>query len=135
MLGSRSLVLLLGDVVTLVVFAMIGRRTHDEAIGLAAARDVLTTAAPFVLAWVPVATLLGALGTSKTGTVAGIVTWTAIAWVAALPLAIVIRALILGRPSPLVFYAVAAGTGFVMLLCWRMVFVFATRGRTAVASS
>ncbi len=134
MLESRSLVLLLGDLVTLVVFALIGRRTHDEAVGLAAVGEVLTTAAPFVLAWAPVAVLLGAVRASNTASVAPMVMRTLLAWVCALPVAILIRALILGRPSPLVFYAVAAGTGLLMLLCWRLVFVLAQRRRAAVAT-
>ncbi|MFN8639712.1 MAG: DUF3054 domain-containing protein [Dehalococcoidia bacterium] len=135
MIDSRSLVLLLGDVAVLVLFAVIGRRTHDEAIGLAAVGDVLTTAAPFVLAWVPLAVLLGALRASNTASVTAMVARTAVAWVCALPVAILLRSLILGRPSALVFYAVAAGTGLLMLLCWRTLFVLVERRRTFVAPS
>lgn len=135
MIDSRSLVLLLGDVAVLVLFAVIGRRTHDEAIGLAAVGDVLTTAAPFVLAWVPLAVLLGALRASNTASVTAMVARTAVVWVCALPVAILLRSLILGRPSALVFYAVAAGTGLLMLLCWRTLFVLVERRRTFVAPS
>ncbi len=125
MLDARAVRLLGGDVVVLLAFTLLGRRTHDEAVGLAAALDVATTAAPFVVAWIGASLALGAARTERTSTLASMVVRTLSAWAAALPLAIVLRALVLGRFSPWTFYVVAAIVPLLLLLAWRIVFVLA----------
>ncbi len=127
MLDARGARLLAGDVVALLAFTILGRRTHDEAVGLAAALDVVTTAAPFVVAWVVAALALGGASTERTTTPASMVVYTLLTWEATLPLAIALRALMLGRFSPWTFYLVAAIVPLLFLLAWRTAFVIASR--------
>jgi hypothetical protein len=49
--NGRAWALAAGDAVALMVFAAIGRRSHDEAAGVAAALAVVGTAAPFIAGW------------------------------------------------------------------------------------
>lgn len=119
---NRSALLLLGDAAVLVLFAITGRRTHEEAVGLAAAGEVLMTAAPFVLAWVVATLALGAVSHERTASMGSMVRWTLVAWVLAAPLAMLFRALLLGRPSPLSFYLVAGAVPLALLLGWRLAF-------------
>jgi hypothetical protein len=115
--------LLLGDAVVLIAFAITGRRTHEEAAGLAAVGAILVTAAPFIGGWLVAAAALGALRRERTSTLASMATWTLLAWALAAPLAMVLRALVIGRASPLSFYVVASTVPLVMLLVWRAAFV------------
>lgn len=128
-MSSRAALLLLGDVVVLVLFAITGRRTHEEAAGLAAAGAVLTTAAPFIVGWLVAALALGAWRFERTATLASAVRWTLLVWVIAAPLALVLRAVVIGRVSPLSFYVVASTVPLVMLLGWRVAFVILGRPR------
>ncbi len=130
---SRSVALLAGDLVVLTLFAVVGRRTHDEEVALAAAFDVARTAAPFLLGWVVAAVATRALHRETAVTLRSMLLHTLIAWAVALPLAVVVRAVLLGRFSPWSFYLVASVVPLLMLLCWRLAFWVVTRsaGRDA----
>ena len=125
-LGRRSL-LIAGDIAALTAFAVAGRRSHDEATGLAAVGSVIETALPFVAAWLVAALVLNAIVTERTATVRAIVRQTGLAWLGAFPIAIVVRALLIGRLSPWTFYVVAFTVAFLMLAGWRILFVLAER--------
>jgi hypothetical protein len=86
-------------------FAAIGRRSHDEASGVAAVLAVVGTAAPFVAGWLIAAWPLGAFRASDTA--AAMARTTLIAWTVALPVAAAIRAVALWHVSPWTFYVVA----------------------------
>jgi len=137
MLSRRALVLAAGDLVALALFAILGRNTHNEAVGFEAARAVAGTAAPFLIGWLVASPLLGALRRTATSTSALMFRATLTTWVVAFPLAMLLRGLALGRTSPLSFYIVACSFPLLLLLAWRLSFAFvdARRGLRGPASS
>jgi hypothetical protein len=96
------------DVVVLVGFAAIGRRSHGEGGALG---ETLAVAWPFVLAWLAVATASRAL-------VRLAPLPAAISWLAAWPLALILRALS-GRGDAPAFAIVALVVPLVALTGWR----------------
>lgn len=121
--GSRRIVYLVGgDVVALLVFAAIGRNSHGQPIGPAAFGDVAYTAAPFLIGWLLSAPLLGAFTPETTNTPLKMLRTTTIAWVAALVLGAVVRALMVGRFSPFSFYVVTFIVALLILCGWRGTF-------------
>ncbi len=114
--------MLAGDLVALALFAILGRNTHDEAIGFGAVRAVAGTAAPFLVGWLVASSLLGARWPQVTSAVALMVRATLTTWVVAYPIAMLVRGVALGRTSPLSFYIVAFVVPLLLLLAWRLVF-------------
>ncbi len=135
MVNRRALVLLIGDLIVLALFAILGRNTHDEAIGLDAARAVAGTAAPFLVGWLVASPLLGALRTATTATLPMMLRVVLASWIAAYPLAMLIRGIGLGRTSPLSFYIVAFTVPLLFLCGWRLVFSIVETRRTSRGSS
>lgn len=127
---GRAALLIVGDVTALTAFAVAGRRTHDEAVGLAAVAGIIETALPFVAAWLVAALVLNATATDRTATLRGMVVRTSVAWIAAFPLVALFRGLLLGRASPWTFYVVTFVVAFLMLLGWRVLFLLAERRLT-----
>lgn len=128
---GRSGLLVAGDAAALIAFAVLGRRSHDEATGWDAVVAVGETALPFVLGWIVAASLLGAFSAERIASPRAIVRSSAIAWLGAFPLAVLGRALLLGRFSPWTFYVVAFSVALLMLLGWRVLFVLVSRRLTA----
>ena len=120
----RALTLLGGDLLVLVAFAVLGRRSHGESAGLAAAGEVFGTALPFLVAWLLTAPLFGALGRPTGNPFAHGVGRTALTWLVALPIGLLLRALMIGRWSPLSFAITTLLVNLVMLGGWRLLFVF-----------
>ena len=130
MLNRRALLLLAGDLVALALFAILGRNTHDEAIGFGAVRAVAGTAAPFLVGWLVASPLLRVLRPLATPTAAPMLRATLTTWVAAYPISVLVRGLALGRTSPLSFYIVAFVVPLLLLLAWRLAFAFIEARRT-----
>jgi hypothetical protein len=121
---QRTSLLLLGDLIGFLVFAAIGRRSHGEAAGLAALAEVATTAAPFIGGWLIAAPLVGAYNASNSTDPITIARRTALAWLVALPIGAILRALMIGRFSPPSFYVVTFLVVLVILCGWRATFAF-----------
>lgn len=120
----HTLVLLAGDIVALWLFVLVGQADHqtvDKANPLLGALpNVVSLAAPWlVLAW-----LLRAYPRGSTPpTVAGFMGRSALAWVLAVPLGLVIRMLWLDRGGiPIPFLVVTLAVGGMFLLGWRLIF-------------
>lgn len=124
---GRAVALLVGDLLVLAAFAVLGRRTPKEAAGPAAAGAVAGPAAPFVAGWVAGALASGVFRRGPMLRLTSMLARTLGAWIVAFPLAVVLRALLLGRPSPWTFYAVAVVVPLLMLLAWRSAFVVGAR--------
>ena len=131
-MSAQRLLLGAGDLVVLLAFAVAGRRTHDEAVGLAAALEVATAAAPFVVGWL-VASAILRIGLVAPHELRSLLQEATQLWAVAFPVAILVRALILGRVSPLSFYIVAFLAPLAMLLAWRVVFAVVSSQRRATA--
>lgn len=147
--GLTRLVLLAGDSAAFLLFAAIGRRSHGEAAGLAAAWEVFQTAAPFLLGWLLVAPWTRAYRVAdyEPGQPAAPVApalpqqegshqrwpafagWLALVWLLAWPVGLGLRALFLQRGIPLSFALVTFISNLVLLVGWRSLFAWFARGR------
>ena len=105
----RALAALALDLVMLVGFAVVGRRSHGEGSALT---SILAIAWPFVVAWLAVA------GTSRALLRIDPLP-AAISWLAAWPLALILRA-ISGRGDAPSFAVVALLVPLVALTGWRL---------------
>lgn len=88
---ARLAALIAGDALSFVVFAAVGRHSHHEAAGLSAIGLTLATAAPFAAGWYLVAPWVGAFRRSATTGVRAMLQRTELAWLAAWPVAVLLR--------------------------------------------
>ncbi len=112
--------LALGDLIALVIFAAVGRASHDLVATQGALRATLNTAAPFMLAWLLVGMVLGMYHGTALYPLKRVLWRTGLAGVIAGPLGVAIRALWLRRPIIWVFMLVATATSTLALLVWRV---------------
>ncbi len=115
--------LVIGDALVFLVFAFIGRRSHNEAIGIGALFQVMLTALPFAAAWFIVSPLLGAFKRGLERKPGTMVTRTLLAWLAAWPIALVLRGVFVDHAvPPLTFGIITLVANSVLLLLWRWPF-------------
>lgn len=117
--------LIAGDILAFLLFSIVGRRSHEMAVGPGAFLDVVATAAPFMIAWFLVGPFVGVFR-SELG-LREMIGRTALAWLLALPVGLVIRALVLQRWSPLVFALVVGSVNMGILVAWRGLFAWLRR--------
>ncbi len=125
-----------GDLLAFTLFAIIGRRSHSEAAGLTAWFEVLKTAAPFMAGWFLVAPWLVAFRArdyqaGATTSVGDVAKRTALAWLVAAPLALLLRAILLQRGIPFSFALITFITNLTLLVVWRTLFAWLWRKRGA----
>ena len=127
---ARSLLvaLVVGDVLMFLLFAAWGRATHAEPLPLLA---IVETAAPFLVAWLAVAPLLGAYRPGLLTQPLPMAMQTLIAWVAACVLGLYIRSAWLQREIIPTFALVTFGMVAPMLVGWRTLFAWWNRSRLA----
>ncbi len=113
-------VLYLGDVLVILLFAIIGRQSHNLATGIRGAGATLLTAAPFLVAWLLVGSFLGAFRPLAWANLRSTLRATLLAFIPAYIVGVILRTLLLGRLSPPAFYLVTAGILASMLLIWRL---------------
>lgn len=136
------LALVLGDTISFLIFATIGRRSHGEAAGLNAFFEVVKTAAPFLLGWFLAAPWLGAYRLASEGVMAHnvaappipqpltpFIKRTVLSWVVACPVGLGLRALLLQRGIPISFAIIVFLTNLVLLTVWRSSFGWWTMRR------
>jgi hypothetical protein len=119
---SRIAILVVGDLVALLVFSAIGRSSHGEAAGIAAIPEIIMTAAPFILGWLLVAPWLGAYREPNLTTPVLMLRTTLLAWLATLPVALILRSALIGRLSPISFAVVTFVAVALLLGGWRLVY-------------
>lgn len=120
--------LVVGDIASFLVFAGVGRRSHNETSGLGAIAQIAVTAAPFALGWFLVSPFAGAFGRSLLGAPKRMLARTELAWLAAWPVALALRwALSADHQIPLSFAIVVLISNAVFLGIWRTVFAFFMR--------
>ncbi len=124
----RTIALVTGDAVSFVIFAGVGRASHQEASGLGALAQVAATAVPFALGWFIVSPWLGAFRRRLTEGVVPMLRRTELAWLCAWPAASFLRwALGPDHKMPLSFALVILISNAVFLGLWRTAFAWATR--------
>lgn len=117
---GRRLDLVCGDLLALLVFAYIGRASHgDKSVSI----GVLKTAAPFVVAWLGTAPLLGAYTRAATANAAAALGSFARAWAVSVPMGIGLRGVLTDHVPPAVFAVVTLVSTFVFIGSWRVVYV------------
>ena len=120
--GRRTATLVAGDMVALLTFAALGRRSHGEAAGLGAIAEVFMTALPFIVGWLAVAPWVGAFDPARTRGAGAMLRATTLGWLGGLLLGAVVRAALIGRFSPWSFYAVTFAVALLLLGGWRATF-------------
>lgn len=124
------IILLFGDCLALLAFVLVGQLEH----GTLTLADPLATMAPLIIplwtAWIGVSQLMGVGPTKQSNVGARWMIQSLVAWLAAAPLALVLRALWLGH-SMIATSFVISGLGFggLFLLAWRLAYVFLRRRR------
>ena len=121
-MSRSSLLLYLGDVFFILLFALIGRQTHNMPTGVAAFGAIFNTAAPFIIGWLVVAPWFGAYQSEAWQDAKSAVLTVLKAIVPALIAGILLRRLFEGGFSPVVFYLVAGGFMLLMLVIWRLIY-------------
>jgi hypothetical protein len=120
---TRIGALVAGDALSFVVFATVGRHSHNEASGLAAIGVTLATAAPFAAGWFAVSPFVGAFRRAKTASLKAMLTRTELAWLCAWPAAALLRwAFGPDHKLPLSFAIVILIANAVFLGVWRALF-------------
>jgi hypothetical protein len=134
---SLTAILLAGDLIALFLFVLVGQADHGTIDAgnplLGALRNVVSLAAP----WLVFAWLLRAYPRVADPTLPGFLGRSAIAWVLAVPIGLLIRMVWLGRGGiPIPFLLVTLAAGGLFLLGWRLIFwlVFLRPKRTASAA-
>ncbi len=115
------IVLAVGDLIALVIFAIIGRASHQELTTQGPLLAVLNTAAPFMLSWLLVGMVLGMYRGKALFPLTRVIWRTLLAGFVAAPLGVAFRALWLGTHIVWVFMAVAAVFSTLALLVWRVI--------------
>jgi hypothetical protein len=129
---GRIAALVVGDLIAFVVFAALGRETHNEATSPDAIGQTLWTALPFALGWFLVAPWLGAFKRAGAERPLQMLRRTEIAWLASWPVALLLRWAFTPNHHipPLAFVIVALLANAVILGVWRTVFAALTnRGK------
>lgn len=127
----RTVVLVAGDALSFAIFAGTGRSQHGEASGLGALGQTLVTAAPFALGWFLVSPWVGAYRRKLTDSVPRMLGRTELAWLAAYPVAVILRLIFVRdgiTPAQLIAFAMVILLANALFLgVWRAAFAFVER--------
>jgi Protein of unknown function (DUF3054) len=121
---KRAVILLvIGDLLCFLIFVAFGRNSHGEASGFAAIPQIIITALPFIAAWFLVSPFVGAFRHKILAQPRSMVIRTALAWLIAWPVAMLLRGIFVdhGVP-PLSFAIVVLLFNMLLLLIWRWPF-------------
>jgi hypothetical protein len=118
-------ILLAGDLLCLAAFVLFGLGTHDVLAGTNALQRFLINAGPMALVWTVAAGALGAFRFAAPTPMRTVWARTLTAWLVAAPLALLLRAQLLGAATLVInFVLVTLGVGGSLLLLWRTVYAW-----------
>lgn len=120
--ARRTVLLVIGDALALLIFAALGRASHGEEASLTALAQVAETAAPFIIGWFVAAPLVGAYRAQVTGALQPMLARTWLSWLIAWPIGLGLRALIRQTTIPLSFALVTFVTVLAIMSLWRGAF-------------
>ncbi|GAC1407107.1 MAG: DUF3054 domain-containing protein [Ktedonobacteraceae bacterium] len=116
----RITLLVIGDIIVFLVFAAIGRRSHDEAGNVF---GIAITALPFAAAWFLVAPFVGAFNRGLERNTGKFSLRTLLAWLAAWPVAMVLRGVFVDQGvPPWTFALITLVSNTILLQAWRVPF-------------
>jgi hypothetical protein len=113
-------ILILGDLVVLLIFFVMGKREHNMEISLG---SVLTSAYPFLIAWLVIGFIFGVFNPERYRTWMGFIIKTLSAWVIAGLLGMTLRSLILWKQIDLQFTVVVIVFNLVTIAIWRLIYM------------
>ncbi len=117
----RIINLALGDILVFLIFALIGRQSHNEPIGPSAILQIILTALPFALGWFIVSPFVGAFRRGLETQPRAMAIRTSLSWLLAWPVGLFLRWLFSGFTDfpPLTFALITLFFNLVVLLVWR----------------
>ena len=117
------IILVIGDVLCFLIFAALGRSSHGEASGFAAIPQIIIKALPFIAGWFLVSPFVGAFRQKILAQPRSMVIRTALAWLLAWPVAMLLRGIFVdhGVP-PFSFALIVLLFNLLLLLIWRWPF-------------
>jgi hypothetical protein len=117
------ILLVIGDLVCFLIFAALGRNSHGEASGFAAIPQIIITALPFAAGWFVISPFVGAFRQKILAQPRAMVIRTALAWLLAWPVAMLLRGIFVNHGiPPLNFAIVVLLFNMLLLLIWRWPF-------------
>ncbi|MDB5085015.1 MAG: hypothetical protein JWN30_1901 [Bacilli bacterium] len=123
---KSSWILIIGDIVLFLLFALLGRNQHSEAVSTG---SLLLTSLPFIVGWLIVGGLFRSWSERSISSVGTAVLFVLKTWVIAGPLSLGLRALFLWRGIPVAFAIVALLVNFIFLTIWRILAVYLLKKR------
>ena len=121
-ISRAQVILLVGDALIFVFFAVGGRATHEMGLGASPILTVLTVAAPFAVPWFILAWVLEAFQSDTILHPRRMLFTTAFAWSCGGSIGLVARTMILQRPLLPAFAAAVLGINGILLLSWRFIY-------------
>jgi len=122
---GRIILLVIGDGIVFLIFAAVGRRSHGEAASISSFLQVVGTAAPFALGWFIISPIVGAYHRRKTTGVRKMAQWTALSWLAAWPVGLLVRGIVVDRAvPPWTFMLISLISNMLFLEVWRTLFAW-----------
>lgn len=119
---SRNLILVVGDLIALLLFVVIGQADHNTLNQSNPILGALPNLVALAVPWLIIALLLQAYP-RKPMSLAQFMGRSALAWLIAAPLGLWLRSILQDRSViPIPFILVTLGIGGLMLLSWRLVF-------------
>jgi hypothetical protein len=124
-------ILVVGDIIIFLVFAAIGRRSHEQASNVL---GTAVTALPFAVGWFLISPLMGAYRRVLMANPGKMALRTFLAWLAAWPVAMALRVIFVDHgnialKSLVSFSIVTLITNSILLQLWRVPFAFVNRRR------
>ncbi|MBP1933609.1 DUF3054 domain-containing protein [Ammoniphilus resinae] len=125
-MNKTTLVLILGDLLALMAFVISGRIEHGLQINW---HETTTTAIPFIVSWLAVASSVGLYKEKAVATIQVTIKTTLLVTIVAVPLGLFLRALYLHRDVPFPFLVVALVFTAIFMVGWRTIFVWLKKKR------
>ena len=116
--SPARLILIAGDILIFVFFAVQGRATHGIPLGDSPVITTLTIAAPFAVPWFAVAALIGVFRSSTLAHPRRMLSTTGLAWLLAGCIGLLARAAFLQRAIVLPFIITVLGIIGALLITW-----------------
>lgn len=121
---SLTMILVIGDLLALLAFVLVGQADHQTVDAANPLLGALPNVISLAIPWLILAVVLRAYPRGATApTLPGFLGRAALAWIIAAPIGLVIRMFYLGRGGiPIPFLLVTLAAGGLFLLGWRLIF-------------
>ena len=124
--GNHRPILIIGDLLVILSFVWVGRSSHS--LSMTNITESLSTALPFIISWFLITPWFGIYRAEVSCNWRKLVPRLLVAWAVAGPVALVLRALFLGRPLPEgiipIFAIVSLGYIGLVALVWRLGYIW-----------